>query len=77
MAHGSPQRRFFLENVGYGILIGTGFAALMLFTNSFGIASLIQSDTSPLVSAGVFAVGCITIFVPLVLSTAIGLMDVK
>jgi len=62
---------FLVGQSAVGVLVGTLFAAFVILTDAWGVATLLSKDASPILSAGLFVGMGIAMFVPLVVATAI------
>jgi hypothetical protein len=64
---------FVIANGCRGIALGLCFAALVLFTDAFGIATLIEAQPAPLTTAFLFVLVSSFKFVALTIAVAVGL----
>jgi hypothetical protein len=54
-----------------GVLVSILFAAFIILTDAWGVATLISNDASPILSAALFIGMGIAMFAPLVVATSI------
>lgn len=60
-------------SVGLGVGFGILFATVVLWTDTFGIWSLVNAQSAPLTTLLVFVVVCSFKFVALAIATAVGI----
>lgn len=65
--------RFLMEAVVFGAAIGTGIATLVLFSDTFGLFTLIRGQSDSIAASFAFIISGAMTFAPISLAAAVGL----